>query len=74
MTLIVTFSPSLKRSTGPGDAPCRAVGLGRGCVPRGHLLSLVERHVPETTPIVLRGEAIEEQRAWLTDGTASSGG
>jgi len=55
---------------GEADAPCRAVGLGQGCLPRDLLASLVAAHVPETTPVVLRGDAIDEQRAWLTGGGA----
>ena len=50
-----------------GDgASCEPAPLGRGLMPREHVLGLIERHVPKDTPIVLCSAAIDQQLAWPT--------
>ncbi len=47
------------------DAPLNAVPLGRGVLPQGLVRELMDRYVPDETPIVLMPQAIDEQLAWL---------
>lgn len=64
------------RDVQPGDddeAPLATVPLGRGVLPRDVVHELIERFVPEGTPVVLDAQLIEEQIAWLGE-TAGCGG
>jgi hypothetical protein len=44
---------------------CVSVPLGRGRMPRERVCSLIERHVPGGTPIVVTSEELREQAGWL---------
>lgn len=48
-----------------GDQLPQRTSLGAGCLPHDLVLGLLRRHVPSTTPVVLRPERLTEQLAWL---------
>lgn len=44
------------------------VSLGEGVLPAATIRRLLDAHVPETTPVVIRAGALDRQRQWLEAG------